>query len=360
VRPTSRRLALAASAGVLSLLATRPAAAASDVRAIDSNGRVLTVGSFSMVRSDGGLNVRVENTGLLSWELHDQDRIVGSGVVPGSDALGEDSSPALSRNPMTGDLWLAWSRQYLPGQFREIAIERFTPAGPDETSLRILASGNGDQLSPAILHDEKGFAYVAFVDASADRQIKVVGLNPDGIVLDARDLSAGRSGSNSAPQIGIDASGQIFVAFLGTDATTAATQLYVLAPSALPGGVTHVPNPLGQLGLEATLPAPQATTVPAVQLTVLGGTPIAWWSETSAANHLLFRYVAQGASGWSTSRVDTIDLSTGLIGSVPEALTLLEARLRRVVAAAPSTTLPAPPSLQPIVVRPGGMVIGRR
>ena len=324
---------------------------ASDARVLDTDGRVLTVGAFALVPIDGGGVLRTEDERILSWELHDEDRLLAYGVVPGTEGLGTDSGPALSRNPLTGDSWLVWSRQVAPGQASEIAALRFDSA-PDADSLRILASGTGDQADPTIIHDEAGWAYIAWVDVAADRKVRTIGLTPSGGLLAVNDLSQARSTDNSAPQLGIDARGMLFAAFLGTDVESGTPALYVLAPSSQGGGLGHIPNPLIELGLQATLPTPSLAAGPsgpigagvAIHLTVLGGTPVAWWTRSSD-NRTLFEYVAQGDESWTECSIQTIDLSTGLLGSVPDALALVEARLRRVISSGNASTAPYMPGM---------------
>ena len=348
-------------------LAALPAIApAADVRSLDATGRVLTVGPFLLVPTDGGGLLRVESCDVLSWELHDQDHIAGHGVVPGTEGAALDLQPSLSRNPATGDVWLAWSRQPDLGAAREIAWLRFRADGPDPATLASLIAGPGDQVEPSVLHDEAGNAFIAWIDESVGRRVKLLGLSPTGAALGVKDVSGTLSLANSAPRLGINAVGGVFVAYVGADSTSGEPRLYVAARSPGFGGVTHVPNPLIELGVQAALPAPtfmvaprQIAFTPDLRLTVLGGTAIAWWTETSADNRLLFRYVAEGSEeaggsdGWLQSSVQTIDLSTGTLGSVPDALELLEARLRRVITTAPSAGGPSLPSPGRGFTRPG-------
>jgi hypothetical protein len=339
-------------------------ARAADARVLDSDGRVLTVGSFALTRVDGGGVMRSDDERILSWELHDQERLLAYGVVPGTEGLGTDSGPALSRNPVTGDSWLVWSRQVAPDMAREIMWLRFDGT-PDASSLQSLSSGTGDQADPAIIHDEAGWAHVAWVDVAADRKIRGLGITPGGGMLAIVDLSEASSTDNSAPQLGIDAHGQLFAAFLGTDVVSGVPALYVLAPSSRGGGIQHVPNPLIELGLRATLPTPSlaagaggpAGAGLAIHLTVLGGTPVAWWTRVAGGNRTIFEYVAEGEEGWTSSAIQAIDLSTGLLGSVPDALALVEARLRRVISTGSS---PAAPSIPGMPSGPGRPITIRR
>ena len=55
----------------------------------------------------------------------------------------------------------------------------------------------------------------------------------------------------------------------------------------------------------------------------------------------------------TTGSVQTVDLSTGMLGSVSDALELLEARLRRVIAIAPAVEAPGLPMPGRGVSRPG-------
>ena len=155
----------------------------------------------------------------------------------------------------------------------------------------------------------------------------------------------------------------LFAAFVGQDDVSGVAKLYVLAPFDQGGGVTHVPNPMIELGVQASVPTPGNGSVPPAQaalnadlhLTVLGGTPLAWWSETSADGHDLVRYAAQENGGWSDVQIRTIDLSTGSVSTVDQALGLIEARLRRVVTRFTdqpgSPTIPIHPTLPGTFIR---------
>lgn len=357
----SRRLACAPLVLGALIAASPVAAPAADTRALDTNGRVLTVGGFALVRADGGSLLRVQSNDLLSWELHDQDRLVAHGIVPGSESPGLDASPSLSRDPVSGDTWLAWSRQVEPGQPSEIAWLRFRAAGPDASSLVTLATGAGAQVEPNVLHDEAGNAFIAFIDESNGRRVRLLGMSQTGSNLGAVDISEARSAANSSPRLGISAIGHVFVAYVGSDLASGEPSLYVAARDPRFGGVTHVPNPLVDLmRVQAALPAPtlaiephQTAFTPDLRLTVLGGTAIAWWTEITGDNRLLFRYVAEAADGWDGSSLQTIDLSTGTLGSVPDALELLEARLRRVITTGPADAAPQVPVPGRDGMRPG-------
>ena len=325
----------------LAVLAVAPARA-DQARVIDDAGRVLTVGNFGVVAVDGGLTLRMPDTTVLSWELRDQDRLVGYGIVPGAEALGTDLSPSVSRDPASHDLWVVWSRRAADCAPAEIASVRFVGDAPDAGSFTILASGQGDQLDPVVIHDNDGYAFVSWVDAGADRAVKVLGISPAGSVMGVQELSATHSRQNSAPALGVDPHGELFAAFVGRDLDNGSSKLFVLTPWSTGGGISHVPDPILELGLRTSLPtplvggtpAPVPDAVPALHLSVLGGTPVAWWTERSGTFGdltTLFRYVAMGADGWETSDVRTLDLGGGMVGSVDEALGLIEARLRRVL-----------------------------
>ena len=352
------RLRRIAGLALVAAAAAAPSADAGDARVLDGQGRVLTVGNFSFVPADGGGLLRIEDLTTLSWELHDADRLVGFGRVPGSELDGVDDGAVLSRDPVQGDILLAWSRQSDGGGPREIATIRFGDE-PNPDSLRIVARGTDDQLEPSLIHDEAGWAYIAWIDQADRRHVKILAISPAGGILTDRDLSTGRSTDNSAPKLGIDAFGRLFVAYLGRDEAAGDAELYVLAPYAQGGGISHVPNPLIELGLQGSLPAPGSagadpaamTTKTDLHLTVLGGTPIGWWTETSADHRRLFHYVAPGGRGWGDTAVRTIDLSTGTLGTVPEALELLEARFRTVVNGVAVT--PRLPGLPGLPGRPG-------
>lgn len=337
-----------------SAVTASPALASPDARALDDQGRVLTVGNWALVTVDGGYQLRFADDRFLGWELRDgEGTLVAQGSVPGSESLGLDATPSLSRNPRTGEIWLAWSRQE-GASSREIAVQRFAGADWVAGSLSVVASGAADQLEPVLVHDEAGRGWLAWIDGASSRTVKFLGLALDARVLGTRVLSEG-SERNGPPSIGIDAMGQLFVAYAGTDASTSEDRLFILTPSPIPGGLSHLPDPIVELGVRGSVPAPmsQAPTpstpdpLPSrVTLTVLGGTPVAWWTETEGPVTRL-RYASEGSAGWSDATVRTVDLSSGMVASIPDALALIEARLRRVIEQAPGG------GSRPIVVSPG-------
>ena len=360
MRTTLRVLALAGTAALVAAPAR-----ADQARVIDDAGRVLTVGNFGVVAVDGGLTLRMPDGDILSWELRDQDRLVGYGIVPGAEALGEDLSPSLSRDPASHELWLVWSRRAEAGAPAQIVSVRFVGDAPDASSFTVLAAGPGDQLDPSVIHDNDGYGFVTWVDAGEDRTVKVLGISPAGSPMGVQDLSTGHSRQNSSPRLGVDPHGELFAAFVGTDLGTGSNALYVLTPWATGGGISHVPDPILELGLRTSLPtplvggspAPAPEAVPALHLSVLGGTPVAWWTEGGGSTFgdltTLFRYVAMGPEGWETSDVRTLDLGAGMVGSVNEALELIEARLRRVLSFAGQTGVPKPIlPVRPFAARP--------
>lgn len=338
------------------------AIASPDARALDDQGRILTVGNWALVTIDGGYQLRFADDRFLGWELRDGDgSLVAQGAVPGSESVGLDATPSLSRNPATGELWLAWSRQEGDAS-REISVQRFAGTDWVAGSLSIVAAGAADQLEPVLVHDEAGRGWLTWIDGTSSRTVKFLGLATDGRVLGTRVLSDGVSERNGPPSIGIDATGQLFVAFAGTDASTAERRLFVLTPSPIPGGLSHLPDPIVELGVRGSVPAPmsQAPTpsapdpLPArVNLTVLGGTPVAWWTETEGPITRL-RYASEGPTGWSDATVRTVDLSSGMVAGIPDALALIEARLRRVLQQAPGSG-----GSTPIVVSPGPSLVLR-
>ena len=348
--PACRALGVLALSSLLA-----PLAAASDARALTDDGSVLTVSNWALVTLDGGELLRIGDDRVLGWELRDGDgALLGQGLVPGTESTGVDGSPALSRSPLSGEIWLAWSRQAAPGTAREITLERFSGSGWSPGSIVTIAADTDDQLEPTLVHDESGTAWMAWIDGAADRAVRFAGIAADGRLLGTRSLSENVSRLNGAPSLGIDATGQLFVAYAGTPEQGGDVNLFVLTPNPIGGGVSHLPNPIIELGLRATMPAPSIGVVPSpngeavpskVNLTVLGGTPLAWWTEVQGGTATSFHYTAQDATGhWTLADARTLDLRSGGIATVPEALALVEARLRRVIQQAPgSGTVVSPP-----------------
>lgn len=359
IRFDRRAAQVFAAAATLTMLGRL--ASAGDARVLADEGRVLTVGAWGLLTADDGELVRYADTLTLGWELRNEEGILLSqGLVPGSESLGVDASPALSRDPVTGDILLTWSRQAAPGAAREIALQHFNAALGDWTpgTLQTLVADSDDQLDPVVVHDSAGTAWIAWIDGLNTRTVRFAGVLADGRVLGQSALSEGISTLNGPPSLGIDAIGRLFVAYAGTPVSGGDVTLHVLTPNPIGGGVTHVPNPFIELGLRGTVPVPtigRATppsgTAPVpsrVNLTVLGGVPVAWWTEVATVDGVVmtrFRYAAEGDTGWSGSALRSLDLSSGLVASVPEALALVEARLRRVIDQSPGAGRPvAPPS----------------
>jgi hypothetical protein len=348
-----RTIRLAASALAILVAA---GAVAEDARVLGDEGRVLTVGPWGLMTDDFGFEVRIADDRSLGWELRDEaGTILAQGLVPGSEGPGIDASPALSRDPVTGDVLLAWSRQADAGTPREISLLTFSAATSawDAASLRALVVDADDQVEPVVVHDASGAAWISWIDGLNSRTVRFAGLGPDGRFLGQSSLSEGVSTQNGPPSLGIDAVGRLFVAYAGTPAAGGDVTLFVLTPNPIGGGVTHVPNPFIELGLRGTVPAPtiERTTPPSgssptpsrVHLTVLGGTPVAWWTESINGSPALFRYAAEGTTSWADAQVRALDLRSGMVASVPEALALVEARLRRVIDQAPGGSVPVVP-----------------
>lgn len=335
-------------------------AAAGDARVLTDAGHVLTVGNWTLDTLDGGVEVRVADSDSLGWELRDGNGILqAEGLVPGSEGLGADAGAALSRSPLNGEIWLAWSRQVAPGASREIVIQRFDVGGWIAGSLSVVASDIDDQLDPALIHDEAGTAWMAWIDGAGDRIVRFAGLAPDGRFLGTRDVSANLSVLNGPPTLGIDAVGRLFLAHAGTPLTGGNVSLFVQAPLPAPVGITHLPDPILEFGLTASVPAETigrehsgSLEVPSkVNLTVLGGTPVAWWTETDNGVVTRFRYVAEPQGDWSQAELRTVNMRAGTVATIPDALALIEARLRQVIPQRPGG--PIDPINPPSRVGPG-------
>lgn len=348
---TSAMRCLLAGLAASTLLAQ--GAAAGDARALTDSGHVLTVGNWTLASLDGGVDMRIADDATLGWELRDGNGMVlAEGLVPATEGAGLDATPALSRSPATGELLLAWSRQAAPGLPREIALQRFGASGWVSGSLTILASDIDDQMDPALVHDDGGTAWIAWIDGANERIVRFAGVAADGRLLGSEALSEGVSTLNGAPTIGIDAVGKIVVAHAGTPVVGGDVTLFVLVPNPTRGGISHLPDPIIEFGLRGAIPAPsiggEATgslLIPGrVNLTVLGGTPVAWWTEAVDGSLARFRYVAESSGSWTGSELRTLDLRSGMVATIPDALALVEARLRRVIVQAPGNGTPAPPS----------------
>jgi hypothetical protein len=338
------RAPAAVALSFLACASAAPAAFAADARALDGTGRVLTVGNWTSVPTDTGFAMRVGDDRRLGWELRDAHSVIDQGEVPGAQSDGIDSSPVLSRDPVTGDIWVAWTRRVLspsgvslPSQ---VVLVPFSGQRFQEGALIVLGDGPSNHSSPALVHDDKGYLYAAWLDEGAGGAIRVACLAPSRELVGDRVLSQGISTRNSDPALGIDAFGQLLVAFRGSDLVTGVRRVFVLSPYDQGGGASHVPDPILELGLRVSVPESPSGTGPAapppagvptpLHLTVLGGTPIAWWTEGSDPGTQLVHYVAQAEDGWHVSETRTIDLGAGMAASLTDALEMLEARLRQV------------------------------
>lgn len=347
----------AAALGLLALAAASSALAA-ESRALDSAARVLTVGNWTWTTTDGGQRVRVPDIRVLSWELRDGSALVLEGSVPGTEDDRLDATPTLSRNPVTGDILLAWSRLDASGR-RDLVVGSFDGTGFDASSIRVLAESDVNQLDPVVVHDADGRAAIAWREMTTEQEILLVTLDADGSLLGTRSLSEGMSFRNGAPAMGVDASGRLHVAWFGLDQATATPRLFVMAVLDQGGGTIHLPEPVLELGLRVQTPVPLSVnelvsgTSPRLTLTNLGGTPLGWW--TSVENdRLVLHHAAQPANGdWLGASLGSIDLgpaSNAGAADVQAALALLEARLRRVSAVGREGASPLP--LRPVLGAP--------
>src|SRR5688572_5151718 len=185
------------------LLSLAPTAEAGDARALDNDGRLLTVGNWRVVAGVGdGRTTRTGDPDKLGWELREANALLAYGTIPGTEGNGDDTSPAISRDPTTGDLTIAWSRREHETDFGEIALVRLSGTTWVAGSLRILADGPGDQTHPSIVHDDNGFLYVAWLDSAYEGAIRVVGVSPTGAILGENIVSLGTSHHNGPPQLG--------------------------------------------------------------------------------------------------------------------------------------------------------------
>jgi hypothetical protein len=317
----------------LPLMASR---AAGEARAIDDAGRVVVVGNFRHVQQGNNLR-RITDATVLGFEILDQSGItVSHGIVPGSESAGLDASPSLARDPLTGSLWLTWSRQADGMSPQEVVFIRSSSDIFWPSTLRVAASGSGDQVDPSMIFDSLGRIWLTWVDSGNGHAVELANFSPSGNLLGSRNLSDGVSTGNSAPAIGLDADGQALVAFLGLGASTGDQHLYVLAVGPDPGGFTHVPSPLVDLSLQGNAPTPQSvqTSTPdgprvggSVHLAQLAGVPVAWWAESDGSADLALGYAIAGSNGWPTAQVRRIALGFGA-ASVSDALVMVEARLR--------------------------------
>ena len=327
-------------------------ALADEARVLDSGGRVLSVGNWNTLRLDGG-SLRIETDSVLSHELIDLDgRIISEGIVPGTLDQLTDASPALSRNPVTGDLLVVWSRESASGSRELVALdfsgEEFVGAP------RVLASGATNQTDPSLIHDSRGNAYLAWRDMDWAQRIELLALDPQGEEFFRGRLSTEETVLNGAPRLGVDATGSLFVAYLGLGSGDGQPVLKVHGASDMGGGVVHVPSPIIELARVAELPvaefvpapSPSGWAAPSLELTVLGATPVLWWTSTDdLGREALHHAIRTGEGGWSEQSIGRITLPT--IGSREQAirrsLEMIEARYRSVI----SVVRTPPPGLDP-------------
>jgi hypothetical protein len=317
-------------------------ALANPARVLDDKGRVLTVGNWRTNIGDGGVPQKVLCNEVLSWELRDGQSVVGGGVVPGSEDALVDGQPVLSRDSFTDTILLAWSRQSQAGS-REIVLQWFNEGA---WSVDVpLASASYNQVDPSVVHDGEGNARIAWRSMDWEQRVYVATIAPDGSVVAQQDLSNERSVLNGAPKLGVDACGEVFVAFLGRDTAASEPRVFVMGELSLGGGVIHVPSPVIELAQRASVPTPSVllgqpgAPTPDVHVEVLGGTPVIWWTETvvmgeapNQTTQTFFRHVYEDElRGWAGSELHSIDISpTAMDGGAQEALGLLADRLRRV------------------------------
>jgi hypothetical protein len=343
-----RASSIAVAAALLGLALARPAAS-DEARVLDAKGRVLTVGNWVTVHLDGGRSQREPSSTVLSWELRDSlepigRQVVAEGVVPGTTLPGGDGfadvTPSMSWNPVTHEILLAWSRQ-TPAGTTEIAGVRFLPADesgewqPD--TLTVLAGSDANEADPMVIHDGAGNAALIWRTMSWEQPVNLLMLTPDGQPVSRQELSRDRSVQNGAPRLGVDAYGEVFAAFIGIDRMTAEARVWVLGAAERGGGLLPMPDPVIELGVATTVGLPMALPstgpgMPDIHLTVLGGTPVAWWTQLDASGRLVLSHVYQDPErGWDGSALRSIEITSVLDGGVPAALQLLEDRLRRIV-----------------------------
>jgi hypothetical protein len=344
-----------ASVSLLLTVAAAPALASGEARVLDATGRVLTVGNWETITLDSG-PLRVENELVLSFEYRDFDgSLLADGVVPGTDDSYIDGAPALSLDPVNGRMLAAWSRASESGT-RELVAQSFGPEG-FEPAPRILATGVTNQTDPDLIHDRAGNAYIAWRDMDWAQRIELIALDPEGTELFRTRISTEDTVQNGAPRLGVDATGALFVAYLGLDAATGAPRLRVHAASDIGGGVIHVPSPIIELGrvseLEVTdavpAPGPSGWQAPALEVTILGGTPVLWWITEDDLGREQMNHAIRDVEGrWNEQPLGRIALTT--LGdpqaAVRDALSMIEARYRSVF----SLVADEPPVLAP---RPG-------
>lgn len=331
-------LLLAAALG----LAASPALAG-EARVLDDDGNVLTVGNWRFDAGDDGRILKVPDSRTLSWELHDGHHVIAAGTVPGSDDGLRDGTPALSRDPVSGDLLLVWSRQ-TNGGTRELAAMSFRGDDFDVASELVLAEGATNQRDPVVLHDAEGRPVVAWrIDDSVGRIMMLV-LDRDHSELAREELSAGVSVDNGAPLLGVNAQGGIFVAFAGREPASEEPRVFVLSAGDIGGGVMHNPLPILDLIVQNDQPLssevqvepddePSALGLPRLNATVLAGTAVVWWEKRADDGSVTVSYLNETPEhGWGGSDVGAIALPATTADARHEALRLIEARMRRIVA----------------------------
>lgn len=351
----ARALATAlASVSLLASVAIPPAFASGEDRVLDASGRILTVGNWETVRLDSG-TLRLENELVLSFEYRDFDgTLIAEGVVPGTDDSLVDGPPALSLNPVSGQLLAAWSRENASGT-RELVVQAFGVDGFD-SEPRVLASGLTNQTDPDLIHDGRGNAYLAWRDMDWAQRIELLGLDSDGNELFRSRVSTEETVQNGPPKLAVDAGGSLFVAYLGLDSTDGDPRLRVHAASDIGGGGVHVPSPIIELGrvnelaVGTAVPAPEAGgwATPALEVTILGGTPVIWWlTEDAFGREELNHAIRDPEGSWSEQPLGRIPLTTlgDSQAAVRDALEMIEARYRSVISlvgAEPPTLAPRP------------------
>lgn len=341
------------SALLFALLASGSALAAGEARVLDSAGRVLTVGNWETLRLDSG-PLRVENELVLSFEYRDLDgTLLAEGFVPGTDDALVDGTPALSYDAANDGILAVWSRESAAGA-RELVALGFDAGGFD-LEPRVLASGPTNQTDPDLIHDRDGNAYVAWRDMDWAQRVEILALDPEGNELFRRRVSTDETVQNGAPRLGVDATGALFVAYLGLDAGAGnEPRLMVHAANETGGGVVHVPSPIIELGrvseLDVTLavpaPGPSGWDAPGLEITVLGGTPVLWWlTEDQFGRQQLNHAIRNVEGSWEEQPLGRIALSSFSEQgeAVREALAMIEARYRSVVSLVPRQ----PPVLDP-------------
>lgn len=350
----SHRLQLTSLAAAALLASSLPGLVlAADARTLDSGGRTLTVGNWVNVTTADG-SQRIADTRRLGWDLRSGSTVLLSGTVPGTFDWYVESTPVLSRNPVTGEILLAWSRQNQAG-FRDLVTMPFVDGAWLPSRMTVAARGAlNSQVDPVLLHDASGHAYLAWRDAGWQARVVVNVFDVSGDLVSERVLSDGVE-APGPPTLGLDGRGKAIAAFFGTDAATGERQLYVASTPGESGGLVHVPNPIVELASGTAIPLQGAQGTPAavgaafptLHLSVLAGTPVAWWTRVDAGAPVLEHLVQDADGSWGAGTVSSIPLDD-TEDPVREALALLETRLLR-----PSA--PPPGSVEDTVSREGSV-----